>query len=136
MPCAYSSDLRERLIDAVEAVSPVRAAARRLQVSASTAAKWVQRKRKTGSVEARPMHGRPPAKLLPHKERLLRLVADEPDLTLRQIGARLAADGVHVNKSCLHSFLWRNRIRLKKTAFAAEQNRPDVRKRREAWRRV
>ena len=36
------------------------------------------------------MHGHPPAKLLPHKDRLLRLVADEPDLTLRQIGERLA----------------------------------------------
>ena len=114
MPRAYSLDLRERLIDAVEAGSSARAAARRLQVSASTAVKWVQRKRETGSVEAKPMHGHPPAKLLPHKDRLLRLVADEPDLTLRQIGERLAADGIHVSKSCLHTFLWRNRIRLKK----------------------
>ncbi|MEM7044539.1 MAG: hypothetical protein AAF543_17155, partial [Pseudomonadota bacterium] len=56
----------------------------------------------------------PPAKLAPHKDRLLRLVADEPDLTLKQIGERLAADGIHVGKSCLHTFLWRNRIRLKK----------------------
>ncbi len=60
------------------------------------------------------MHGHPPAKLLPHKDRLPRLVAEEPDLTLRQIGVRLAADGIHVSKSCLHTFLWRNRIRLKK----------------------
>jgi len=112
MPRAYSLDLRQRLIEAVEAGSSARAAAKRLQVSASTAVKWVQRQ--TGSVEAMPMHGHPPAKLLPHKERLLRLVADEPDLTLRQIGERLAADGIHVSKSCLHTFLWRNRIRLKK----------------------
>ena len=83
-------------------------------MSASTAVKWVQRKRETGSVEAKPMHGHPPAKLLSHKHRLLRLVADEPDLTLRQICERLAADGIHVSKSCLHTFLWRNRIRLKK----------------------
>lgn len=114
MPRAYSLDLRERLIDAVEAGSSARAAARRLQVSASTAVKWVQRKRETGSVEAKPMHGHPPAKLLPYKDRLLRLVAEEPDLTLKQIGERLAADGPPVSKSCLHTFLWRNRIRLKK----------------------
>ena len=63
MPRAYSLDLRERLIDAVEAGSSARAAAKRLQVSASTAVKWVQRKRETGSVEAKPMHGHPPAKL-------------------------------------------------------------------------
>jgi hypothetical protein len=41
-------------------------------------------------------------------------VAEEPDLTLRQIGERLAADGIHVSKSCVHTFLWRHRIRLKK----------------------
>jgi transposase len=141
MPRAYSLDWRERLIDAVEAGSFARAAARRLQVSASTAVKWVQRKRKTGSVEAKPMHAHPPARLLPHKDRLLRLVAGEPDLTLKQIGERLAVDGIHVSKSYLtrlqarsaegrarhagssprcdcrpgfHTFLWRNRIRLKK----------------------
>jgi hypothetical protein len=50
------------------------------------------------------MRGHPPAKLLTHKGRLLRLVAEEPDLTLRQIGERLAADGIHVSKSCLPSF--------------------------------
>jgi len=95
MPRAYSLDLRQRLIDAVEAGSSARAAAKRLQVSASTAVKWVPRKRETGSVEAMPMHGHPPAKLLSHKERLLRLVADEPDLTLKQIGERLACEGKH-----------------------------------------
>ena len=58
MPRAYSLDLRQRLIDAVEAGSSARSAARRLQVSASTAVKWVQRKRETGSVEAKPIHGR------------------------------------------------------------------------------
>jgi hypothetical protein len=50
------------------------------------------------------MRGHPPAKLLTHKGRLSRLVAEEPDLTLRQIGERLAADGIHVSKSCLPSF--------------------------------
>jgi transposase len=50
MPRAYSLELRERLIDAVEAGSSARAAARHLQVGASTAVTWVQRKRETGSV--------------------------------------------------------------------------------------
>lgn len=63
MPRACSLDLRERLIGAVEAGSSAQAAARRLQVSASTAVKWVQRKRETGSIETKPMHGHPPAKL-------------------------------------------------------------------------
>ncbi len=91
MPCAYSLDRRQRLIDAVDAGSSARAAVRRLQVSASIAVKWVQRKRKTGGVEAKPMHGHPSAKLLPHKDWLLRLVAREPDFTLKQIGERLVS---------------------------------------------
>jgi transposase len=90
-PRACSLDLRERLIDAVEAGSSARAAARRLQVSASTAVKWARRKRQTGGVEAKPMRGHPPAKLAPHKDRLLRLVAEEPDLTLKQICERLVS---------------------------------------------
>jgi len=48
MPRAYSVDPRQRLIEAVEAGSSARAAARRLQVSASTAVKWLQRKRERG----------------------------------------------------------------------------------------
>ena len=103
MPRAYSLDLRQRLIDLADAGFSARAAARQLQISASTGVKWAQRKRQTGSVEAKPMQGHPPAKLPPHKDRLLRLVAKEPDLTLRQIGERLAADGIHVSKSCLHT---------------------------------
>jgi hypothetical protein len=38
-----------------------------------------------------PMHGHSPAKLLPHKHRLLRLVAGEPNLPLKQIGKALDA---------------------------------------------
>ncbi|MGI9500946.1 MAG: hypothetical protein ACR2P3_12980 [Geminicoccaceae bacterium] len=83
-------------------------------MSASPAVKWLQRKRKTGGVETKPMHGHPPAKLALHRDRLLRLVAEEPDLTLRQIGECFAADGIHISKSCLHTFHWRNRVRLRK----------------------
>jgi transposase len=50
MPRAYSLDLRQRLFDAVDGGSSARAAARRLQVGASTAVEWVPRKRETGDV--------------------------------------------------------------------------------------
>lgn len=79
-------------------------------MSAAAAVKWEKHERETGSIEAKPICGHQPAKLLPHKDRLLRLVA----VTLKQIGGCLAADGIHLSKSCLHSFLWRNHIRLKK----------------------
>jgi len=57
MPRAYSQDLRVRVIGAVETGASARAAARLFGVSASTTVKWVQRWRRTGSVEAKPMGG-------------------------------------------------------------------------------
>ncbi len=41
------------------------------------------------------MHGHPPAKLAPYKDRLLRLVVKEPDLSLKQIGERLVSPVPH-----------------------------------------
>ena len=52
MPRPYSQDLRDRVIGAVEAGRPARSAARVYGVSESTAVKWVQRWRRTGSVPA------------------------------------------------------------------------------------
>jgi hypothetical protein len=38
------------------------------------------------------MHGHPLPKLAPHKEWLLQIIAEKPDLTLRQICEHLAMD--------------------------------------------
>ena len=134
MPRAYSLDLRQRFVEAIKAGSSARAAGRRLLVSASTAVKWAQRWRQTGSVEAKPMHGHPPVKLAPHKDVLLDLLAEKPDLTLEEIRHHLAAREIVVGKSAIHSFLQRHRISFKKkTAHAAEQERPDVKQRRQIW---
>ena len=54
--------------------------------------KWVQRIRKTDSVEANSMRGHPLAKLLPHENHLLQLVAEEPNRTLRRNRIRLRKD--------------------------------------------
>ena len=52
-----SSDLRERLIEAVVAGMSRRAAADRFGIAASTAVKWVRRWRDTGSKAPRPQGG-------------------------------------------------------------------------------
>ena len=43
MPKAYSGDLRERVIEAVETGASRREAAERFEVSVSSAVKWLQR---------------------------------------------------------------------------------------------
>lgn len=57
MATSLSTDLRERLISAVESGQSCRAAAKRFGVAASTAIKWVSRWRAEGHAEARPRGG-------------------------------------------------------------------------------
>ena len=104
MPRAYSIDLRERVIGSVAAGTSAREAARRFNVSASTAVKWVQRWRRSGSVAAKPMGGGRRSRLDGHGDFLMGLIAGEPDLTLEEIGDRLVAE--RDGKSCVNS-LWR-----------------------------
>ena len=61
MAAPLSQDLRQRLAGAIEADSSARAAARRFEVSASTAVKLMQRVRTTGSTA--------PARIGAHRRR-------------------------------------------------------------------
>ena len=84
MAKAYSQDLRDRVIDAVERDEMSRrAAARRYAISESVAIKWLERVERDGSRE--PVgHGRHRAsKLMPHRDFLDAVRAEKPDVTLR-----------------------------------------------------
>ena len=85
----YSEDLRERIVGAVAARHSCRAAARMFGVSASCAVKLVRRWREIDSVKPGKIGGPRRYKLDPHGDWLLELVADEPDITLAEIRARL-----------------------------------------------
>jgi|SRR5215467_875952 len=98
MPRAYSGDLRIRVIGAVEGGLSARGAARRLGVGESTATAWVGRWRRTGSSEAKSQKGRSRSPLAAHAPWLLALIAAEADLTLEEIGERLAARGIQVGQ--------------------------------------
>lgn len=120
MPKIYSSDLRERVILAVERDGlSRREAARRYRVSASIAVKWVERYRRTGRCELRPVGGDRRSKLPAHTDWILAQVAAEPDLTLRALGERLqAAQGVRADPGMLSRFLRRHGISFKKKRAA------------------
>ena len=114
MPRPYSQDLRERVVGAVEAGSSARAAARLFGVSASTAVKWVQRWRRTGSVAAKRMGGYKRSLLDAHAEVLLGLVAERPDLTIEEIRAELRARGIYTGHGSVGRFFVRHGIGFKK----------------------
>jgi len=133
MPKTYSSDLRERLTAAVTAGMSRNEAADVFSVAISTAVKWMQRLRDTGSWEAKPRGGGT-SPLEQHTERILAVVSERPDATLKEILAALRKQGIHTSKSALDRFLARHKItRKKKSLRAAEQKRKDVARARRKW---
>jgi transposase len=80
MPKAYSCDLRERVIEAVETGASRREAAERFEVSVASAVKWLQRWRNKRSAAPKPRGG----SISPLDEfaaEVLALIAEQPDLT-------------------------------------------------------
>ena len=112
----YSSDLRVRIIGAIESGNSCRAAARRFGVSPSTSIRLAQRKARTGSLE--PMRqGRPPGggKLAPHADLLIGWVKEKGDITMPELAAKLeAARGVTVHPASLSRFLITRGLTVKK----------------------
>lgn len=115
---AYSMDLRERVVEAVERDGLSRhAAAARFGVSASSAIKWVRRFRETGSAA--------PGQIGGHKPRVLRgehrdwlLERTTRDFTLRGLVAELAARGVKVDYRSVWEFVHAEGLSFKKKRSA------------------
>jgi transposase len=91
MAKGYSTDLRARVVALVEAGDSRREVARLLDLAASTTIRWMDRWQTTGSVAAKPGTGHCRSPLEQHERWLLDLVTAEPDLTLDEIGTRLAS---------------------------------------------
>ena len=93
MAGAYSTDLRSRVVMAVEAGESPDAAARRFAVGRSTAYRWVAAARDEGRREAKPMGGGPePAITGAAKAALRRMLAGTNHLTLAECRDRLVAE--------------------------------------------
>jgi transposase len=113
MPKAYSGDLRERVIEAVEAGASRREAAERFDVSVASAVKWLQRWCKTRSAAPKPRGG----SISPLEEfasEILALIAEQPDMTLVETVAALRKRRIRTSRSSLWRFLDRHNITLKK----------------------
>jgi transposase len=136
MPGAYSADLRERVVEAVNAGASRRGTSSLFRVSVSAAIRWAQRFAETGELRAKSTGGdRRSRAIEAHGDWLLALVVSEPDLTLSEIRSRLAADkSFAASISALWRFFDRHEISFKKTLHAAEQDREDVKAAREKWR--
>ena len=113
MPKAYSRDLRERVITAVETGASRREAAERFEVSVASAVKWLQRWYQQRSAAPKPRGG----SVSPLEEfavEILDLIAQRPDLTLVETVAELRKRRIKTSRSSLWRFLDRHNITLKK----------------------
>lgn len=129
MAGAYSADLRERVLAAVEAGGPVSAVARQFAVGRSTVQDWVWAWRQEGRCGPGKMGGHLKPKVSGDAEAALRGLLDGANyLTSAQCQDRLAEKaGVSVHPSTLHRALRRMGWRWKKRILcAAEQGRDDV----------
>ena len=112
----YSMDLRERVITAiVRGGVSCREAAKHFGVAASTAIKWVQRVRATGSAAPGKIGGyRPRAIAGAHRDWLVERCQTH-DFTLRGLVAELAARGLKVDYRTVWSFVHAEKLSYKKS---------------------
>jgi transposase len=110
-----SDDLRMRVVSEVEKGCSCRAAAVRFGVSASSAIRWVQAFRKTGSPEAKPQGGdRRSKRIEAHSAFIMKTVADRKDITLAELQERLARRGARFGIGTLWRFFDRHGVTFKK----------------------
>lgn len=103
---SLSLDIRERVVVLVEDGLSCHEAARRLRISAASAVRIMQRKKRTGGVVAAPQ-GRPRRSKLDAVSGWLKArVDDEPDITMPELADALAAThGLHATPAMLSRHL-------------------------------
>ena len=116
MSKALSVDLRDRVVAAVEGGMSCRQAAARFGISASSAIRWRSRVRTQGDVRPGPLGGdRRSGRIESHAGMILGLLDRQADITLAELRAALAEQGVATSLSTLWRFFMRRRITLKKS---------------------
>jgi transposase len=113
MPKSYSSDLRRRVIEAVEMGASRHEAAERFEVSVSSAVKWLQRWREIRSAAPKPRGGSV-SPLERRAAQILAVVEEQPDLTLKEAVAELRRWRIRTSRSALSRFFGRHDITFKK----------------------
>lgn len=119
MTAPLSNDLRERVVAAIMAGESCRSVAARFGVAVSSAVKWSQRYRATGSVAPGKMGGHRKRVLDPHRDFIIERINQTPHLTLHRLKDELAARGVKVSHNAVWLFLRREGLRFKKNTVRA-----------------
>ena len=122
-----SLDLRSRLIATASEGMSRRSAAESFSVSAASAVRWVEAINTTGSVQAKPQGGDTRShRIEAFSAVILAAVAAQKDISLVELADLLRTEhGASFGASTVWRCLDRHDMTFKKTAHAAEQERPD-----------
>jgi transposase len=113
---SYSSDLRSRVLGAIDGGSPAKAVAEAFQVSVSYIYKALARRQATGETEARAQRNHQTLKLAAHHDAIAAEVARRPDITLEELRTWLSATHrVTASLGLMHQTLVRLGLTLKKS---------------------
>jgi transposase len=117
---AYSSDLRVRVIEAVEEGSTRLEAGERFGVSVATAVRWHQAWRETGTVKAKPSGGSR-SRLDDHADQIIALIGEHDDWTLDELVTAMHKRRIQGSRTALFRFLERHGITFKKKGPARQR---------------
>jgi transposase len=115
-----------------------RAAAERFGISAASAVRFVKEWRESRTTKAKRRGGDQRSRRIEeHHEAIMSAIETKPDMTLVEIAEMLKTErGASFAPSSIWRFLDRHGVTFKKSAHAAEQDRPDVAAARQAWREL
>ena len=109
----YLSEVRVRVVGLVEAGVSRREAAEQLEISASSAVRWLHCWQTEGISGPKPRGGSI-SPLEQHAEWILTLVTEQPDLTLDEIVLTMHKNRIRGSRSALWRFFARHDITVKK----------------------
>jgi transposase len=125
----YSEDLRQRAVEAVEEGATREEVAEQFGISISSVGRFLKSSRETGSVSAAKFGGCKPYALEAHEALVRQLVAEQPDITLAELRARLGRKKVTVGQTSVFRFLRHLKLTFKKKS-ARRRTGPAGRRRR------
>ncbi len=114
-----SDDLRAHVVDTVEGGATIPEAAEQFGVSIRSVVRFLKLYRETGSISPAQFGGYKDFALAEHEDLVRQLVAEQPDITLEELGARLAKDGIAVGKSSISRFLHHLELIFKKKSTSS-----------------
>ena len=109
----YPGEMRIRVIGLVESGISRREAAEQLEISASSAVRWLQRWHEDRTAAPKPRGGSI-SPLDKHAEWILTLVAGQPDLTLDEVIVAMHKRRIRGSRTALWRFFDRHDITVKK----------------------